>query len=80
MFLLLFSKNKSISTKCCELIESCKLTDKYAGKDPIKFWKECYAIRSKFVHTGLISKEVVNSVYLLEDLVFKVLDKLEESI
>lgn len=77
---LLSSKNKSISTKCCELIESCKLTDKYAGKDPVKFWKECYEIRSKFVHTGLISKEVVNSVYLLEDLVFKVLDKLEESI
>ena len=76
---LSFSKNKSVSVKCCELISSCAITDKFENKEPVKFWKECYAVRSKFVHTGLISKEMEDKIFVLEDLVYKVLKKLEES-
>ncbi|WP_121663469.1 hypothetical protein [Metabacillus litoralis] len=45
-------KKKTIGEKCKELIGSCNFEKDYNGKNAIRFFDECYKIRSEFVHTG----------------------------
>jgi hypothetical protein len=51
-------KKKTISEKCKELIGSCNFEKDYNGKNAIRFFDECYKIRSEFVHTGTYRDDV----------------------
>lgn len=80
-------KKKSIAEKCNDLIIKCDLTKQYDSKSPVAFFKECYQLRSNFVHTGKMNKkeselndeinELVTKTISLHELVIDILEKYE---
>lgn len=57
-------KRESISVACRNLIQQ------YLGNDEVKFFKECYNIRSKLVHDGTIKDgiDIVNYLHKLNNI------------
>lgn len=82
-------KKKSIGEKCRSLIEKCGIEKQYLGKDVLIFFKECYSIRSDFVHTGTFKnkEDEINKIRELEtylealnSLILEILDYYETNI
>ncbi|OMD95046.1 HEPN domain-containing protein [Paenibacillus sp. FSL R10-2796] len=80
-------KKKTIAEKCNDLIEKCDLVKNYYSKDATIFFKDCYQIRSNFVHTGKINKtdeieEAINILKkktgVLHELVIDILENFEQ--
>lgn len=53
-------KKKSIGSKCYGLIVKYCSDKKYNNKDAIAFFKQCYSIRSSFVHAGTMNTNEMN--------------------
>lgn len=54
-------KKKSIGEKCTDIINNAKLKNKYLKQDAISFFRECYKIRSTFIHSGTYNTDVNKS-------------------
>ncbi|MEK4529901.1 hypothetical protein NST38_31345 [Paenibacillus sp. FSL H8-0104] len=82
-------KKKSIGEKCRNLIVKCGIEKQYLGKDVLIFFKECYSMRSDFVHTGSFKnkEDEINKIRELEtylkelnNLILDILDYYETNI
>lgn len=81
-------KKKTIAEKSNDLIKNCNLVKTYDLKDAITFFKECYQIRSNFVHTGKINKTetelkveiniLKDKTVVLHELVIDILEQFEQ--
>ena len=73
-------KQKSIGQKCKSLISKCCHGKKYNNLDPLKFFNNCYKIRSSFVHAGNINLDDINDNILpLRDLVIDIIEYISEN-
>lgn len=72
-------RQESISKTCRDFVETFLGGGQYGGKPAKKFFQDCYAVRSKLVHSGKPSEKDLNFGILVAELDRMVADLLTES-